>query len=109
MDRLQAIADWPALIAKARYCVKTLARNCGTSVSTLRNFFHQYFKIAIKKWLEKLRLCEFKFRLRLGERIKEFFAVLGYHDAAHASHDFKHAFGLTPREWKKRFAKRRAT
>ncbi len=105
MDRLRAITDWPARIAKARYCVKALAQNCGASVSTLRDFFHQHFKIAVKKWLEKLRLCEFKFRLRLGERIKEFFDALGYHDAAHASHDFKHAVGLTPREWMKRRTK----
>ena len=96
---LTSVQNWPALAAQVHYRVDELVELLDVSYHLLRVFFTRAFKTTTKKWLHRERIIECQRRMRIAEPLKNIAASLGYRDAAHLTHDFKAACGISPREW----------
>jgi transcriptional regulator GlxA family with amidase domain len=98
---LTGVQNWPELAAQAHYRVDELVELLDVSDHALRVFFARAFKTTTKKWLHRERILECQRRIKNTEPLKNIAATLGYGGAAHLTHDFKTACGVSPREWAK--------
>ena len=77
-----------------------LARQCGTSLNTLRRQFYQAAGLSIRKWqLNRKMEKAVQLLLHDGCTIKETADMLGFADRYHFSKVFKQYFGISPAQF----------
>jgi AraC-like DNA-binding protein len=90
--------EWRGMAHAARYCVKTLAKNCGVSVSTVARHIRTKTGQGPHEWLRGMRMARAKELLADGSGVKETAGMLSYESPHHFSRDFKDACGYPPGE-----------
>ncbi len=84
-------------LAKGRYFM---------SISYLSRLFKEYTGQTFAKYLTKLRMDKAKRFLECGRMaVSDVAACTGYNDASHFAQIFRKAYGMSPREYQKRFLK----
>ena len=95
--KLQRIKDWTARAHAAKYCVNTLAENCGISVRTLERHIRLEFASCPHVWLVLVRMQRAMGLLLDDSSVKETAFEVGYGQLPqHFSRDFKQHFGYRP-------------
>ena len=97
-QKLQMIADWPERATSALWCIDTLAKNCGVSVSTLERFFQATHGQCPHAWMNAERMRRARELLERRERIKDIKILLGYEHAQNFSAAFTKFHGYSPKE-----------
>ena len=95
---LQMITDWPERTGCALWCIDTLAKNCGVSVSTLERFFHATHDQCPHAWMNAERMRRARELLERPERIKHITTLLGYEHAQNFCSAFTKFHGYSPKE-----------
>ena len=98
--RLKA-ADWAKLAAAAGWQPEALASLCSVKLRLLERLFKRQFGKAPHAWMRKLRCRRAAALIAEGWDLKNAGPALGFASAAHLCHEFKKAFGVSP----KRFAR----
>lgn len=97
-QELQMIADWPERAERALWCIDTLAKNCGVSVSTLERFFQATHGQCPHAWMNAERMRRARELLERRERIKDIKILLCYEHAQNFSAAFTKFHGYSPKE-----------
>ena len=100
--RLMQIADLADRAATAKWCVTTLAQNCGVSLPTFERFFHESKQQCPRDWINAERMrraCEL---LERRERVNDVARILIYEKSRNFSTAFTKFFGYSPRDYVKR-------
>ena len=82
-----------------------LAALCRMSESKVKKVFHRVYDLGIMKYICKLRMREAGRLLADGARIDEVCEVLHFSDRNYFSYAFKRETGLSPREYRRKYAK----
>lgn len=94
--RLRTINDWPERAALVRWCVTTLAKDCGVSISTLERYFRETMGTGPYDWLNTERMRRARELLQDDSSVKETASELGFKTAQHFSLAFKKYHGYPP-------------
>jgi len=94
--RLKYVTNWTDLAIAANWSVKTMSKNCGVSVETLRRHFIAQFGKAPRAWIAEKRLAQAHAILRKGMSVKEAATFLGYSQQTNFSRKFKDHWGVSP-------------
>jgi transcriptional regulator GlxA family with amidase domain len=80
-----------------------LARTVRLSRSRFAHLFREQTGVSPGRYLRDLRLARSRELLETTLlSVKEVMAAVGFNDPSHFSRDFSTAFGVSPREWRKR-------
>jgi AraC family transcriptional regulator of arabinose operon len=83
-----------------------IARAVNLSRSRFAHLFRQQTGLSPGRYLRMIRLERARgLRETTFLSIKEVMAAVGLNDPSHFSRDFHRAFGVSPREWRKRIAR----
>jgi AraC family transcriptional regulator of arabinose operon len=83
--------------------VDELAARVNLSRSRFAHLFREQTGVSPGRYLRDFRLDRARLLLETTFlSIKEVMAAVGINDPSHFSRDFHHAFGASPREWRKR-------
>jgi AraC family transcriptional regulator of arabinose operon len=83
-----------------------LAQQVNLSRSRFAHLFREQTGVPPGRYLRDFRLDRARVLLETTFlSIKEVMAAVGLNDPSHFSRDFQHAFGASPREWRKRIGK----
>lgn len=88
-----------ALARSPEATVEELAKNCGVSSRQLRRHFQECLGRAPHQWVEGQTVEVVKGLLLAGKAPKEVCAKIGYKHLSHLYRKFKHATGMTPRQF----------
>jgi AraC-like DNA-binding protein len=99
--KLQRITNWPERAHTVKYCVETLAQNCGVSVRTLERHIKLFYGKCPQDWLEDLLILRAMELLPDCDSIKAVAAELGYDHSQNFARDFKQHTGFTPSRFHK--------
>lgn len=94
--RLAKIQDWPELARQANWSVGTLAKHCGVSTETLRQFFLLNMGKTARTWLAEERQWQAVALLRDGSSIKETSICLAYKQQGNFTRVFTKYWGVPP-------------
>ena len=94
--RLQQIQNWPERAQAAKWCVATLAKDCGVSLRTLERYFLKAMGKHPKAWLAEQRQQRANELIQDGSSVKETAALLDYKHPSHLTNDFKNKWGCCP-------------
>ena len=100
--RLMQIADLADRAATAKWCVTTLAQNCGVSVPTLERFFHETKQQNPRDWINAEQMRHACVCLMAGRNVFETSDDLGYGSQHAFSLAFKKFHGYPPSLHRKR-------
>jgi two-component system response regulator YesN len=90
--------------------VQKTAQTFYVSVSYLSHLFKEKTGLSFLQYAKLLKLDKAKNLIEQGHQpIKEIATIAGYKESKRLIHDFKAAYGLTPRQYRKRIAADRAT
>ena len=83
--------------------ITELARRVNLSRSRFAYLFREQTGLSPARYLRDVRLGRARLLLETTFlSIKEVMAAVGFNDPSHFSRDFQHAFGASPREWRRR-------
>lgn len=88
--------------AESGWCINTLARNCGVSVSTLERSFHETKGQCPRDWMLKERMHRARASLEAGRNVQQTAGDLGFKNQHHFSLVFKKFHDYCPKEHKAR-------
>jgi AraC-like DNA-binding protein len=94
-------ADWEKLAVAAEFQPEPLASLCGVKLRLLERFFRWQFGKAPHAWMRELRCRRVVALIAEGWDLKNAGPALGFATSSHVCHEFKKAFGVSP----KRFAR----
>jgi transcriptional regulator GlxA family with amidase domain len=96
-SRLNQIQNWPELARQAKWCVATLAKNCGVSVRTLERHFEEKMGKPPKAYLtEQRQQLARQLLLENKASLKELASQLEYKSPCNFYRDFKEHWGIYP-------------
>ena len=96
-SQLDKITDWPALVKKADYRPKTLARLAGICLRQLQRWLRLTKNMTPRQFCASFRQTEAAAQLLKGDQIKkEVAAAIAYTKATNFSRDFRKFYGVTP-------------
>lgn len=95
---LRGTENWREWAIEGGWCVATLAKNSGVSVSALERFFKLKFGKCPHEWMEGERLRSAPEKLAGGLSVKETATATGYKNQHHFSAAFKRVHGYPPKE-----------
>lgn len=94
--RLGRITDWLERAQRANWCIATLAKDCGMSLSTLERHFQVTMGQCPREWLNAERMRWARELLCDNASVKETASRLGYLNQHHFSFAFKKHHGHPP-------------
>lgn len=95
-SRLKHIQNWPERAREAKWSASALAKQCGVSGETLRQYFLKLIGKTPGVWLAEQRQHLALELLRDGSSIKETAASLGYKQQTNFTRKFKEHWGTCP-------------
>jgi AraC-like DNA-binding protein len=98
-NRLQRIADWPAVAAESGYQVEKVAKKYQVSSRTLRRYFLEHFKKTPKHCIDEWRAEAAARELERGEQVKAAASIAKMDDAPNFTRFFKRVEGTTPKKY----------
>jgi AraC-like DNA-binding protein len=82
--------------------IQDIARELGISTSYCNKVFKRIYKMSPRQYLSFKKLHEAKsLLLQSNLKLEQISNLLGYHDVAHFSRQFKKWSGMTPRQYAK--------
>jgi AraC-like DNA-binding protein len=91
--------EWEKLADAAGYQPGMLALLCGVRMRWLQRFFQCRFGESPTNWMRKLRCRQAASLIAEGWGLKSAGPELGFASASHLCHEFKKAFGVSPRRF----------
>jgi len=95
-SRLDRITDWKSIAEQCGFSATKMAQQCGISTRQLRWYFREYRGLALKKWLDDLRVEVAAMMLQNGDSVKSIAVDLGFKQRSHFSKFFKRVTGTAP-------------
>jgi len=97
--KLSKIDNWENLARGAGYRPSMMAALCAVSLRQLERFFVDRFGAPPGKWTRELRIRAARDRISAGLSNKEVVDELRFANPSHLCHEFKRAFGTSPKNF----------
>lgn len=94
--KLNYVRNWAVLAYQTKWSVARLAKQCGVSGETLRQYFIKHLGQTPGVWLAEQRQRHALEMLRGGSSVKETAAHLGYKQQTNFTRKFKEHWGVCP-------------
>ncbi|MDA7915714.1 helix-turn-helix domain-containing protein [Verrucomicrobia bacterium] len=94
---------WIRLACPAKYDPMKLSKQVGLSLRQLQRYFAKDFGMPPREWLKEKRAVDARTLLKEKMSLKCIACVLGYEHQSQFTRDFKASYGLTPKDFRKKY------